>query len=153
MMLVVLDTNVLFSAILSPTGRPAQIHQAWRQKRFELATCIDQIEEIKRASRYPRFSAALQPRRFGILINNLTRAHVWVERLPNLHTARDPEDSFLLNLSEAVQADYLVTGDKHSHMLELGKVGKTTILTVRQFCEHVLQIWAYSLCARRHPDV
>jgi putative PIN family toxin of toxin-antitoxin system len=140
MMLVVLDTNVLFSAILSPTGRPAHIHQAWRQKRFELATCTDQIEEIRKASRYPRFRAALQPHRFGILINNLSPARVWVERLPNLHTAYDPEDSFLLNLSEAVQADYLVTGDKRSRILEMRNIGKTAILTARQFCDQVLQL-------------
>jgi putative PIN family toxin of toxin-antitoxin system len=139
-MLVVLDTNVLFSAILSPSGPPAQIHQAWREKRFELATCIDQINEIRKASRYPRFRAALQPYRFGILINNLSRARVWTQSLPKLHTADDPSDSFLLNLAEAVKAHYLVTGDKQSHLLELRNVGEARILTARQFCDEVLQL-------------
>jgi putative PIN family toxin of toxin-antitoxin system len=139
-MLVVLDTNVLFSAILSPTGPPAQIHQAWRQKRFELATCTDQIEKIRKASRYPRFRSALQPYRFGILINNLNHALVWIQPLPSLYLADDPGDSFLLNLAEAVKAHYLVTGDKRSHILELGKVGETKIMTARQFCNQVLQI-------------
>ncbi|MGB9406757.1 MAG: putative toxin-antitoxin system toxin component, PIN family [Terracidiphilus sp.] len=139
-MLVVLDTNVLFSAILSSTGPPAQIHHAWRQKRFELATCVDQIEEIRKASRYPRFRKALQPYRFGILINNLSHAYVWTRPLPKLHIADDPGDSFLLNLSEAVRAHYLVTGDKRSHILEIGKVGETRIFTARGFCEQILQL-------------
>ncbi len=139
-MLVVLDTNVLFSAILAPSGPSAQIHQAWRQKRFELATCIDQIEEIRKASRYPRFRTALQPHLFGILINNLSRSQVWTRPLPALHAAGDPADSFLLNLSEAVKAHYLVTGDKRAHILELGKVGETKILTPRQFCVQVLHL-------------
>jgi uncharacterized protein len=139
-MLVVLDTNVLLSAVLAPTGPPAQIHQAWRQKRFELATSLDQIEEIRRASRYPRFRAALQPHLFGILINNLSRAQVWTRPLPTLHAAADPTDSFLLNLSEAVKAHYLVTGDKRAHILELGKVGETKILTPRQFCGQVMRL-------------
>jgi putative PIN family toxin of toxin-antitoxin system len=139
-MLVVLDTNVLFSSILSPSGPPAQIHQAWRQKRFELATCIDQIEEIRKASRYPRFRMALQPHLIGILINNLNRATVWTKPLPKLHAADDPSDSFLLNLSEAVKAHYLVTGDKQAHILELGNIGETKILTSRRFCEQVLQL-------------
>jgi hypothetical protein len=139
-MLVVLDTNVLFSAILSPTGPPTQLHQAWRQKRFELATCADQIEEIRKASRYPRFRAALQPYLFGILINNLNRAWVWTQPLPSLHTADDPADSYLLNLAEAVKAHYLVTGDKRSHILELQNVGETRILTARDFCDQVLQL-------------
>jgi hypothetical protein len=139
-MLVVLDTNVLFSAILSSTGSPALIHQSWRGKRFELATCPEQIEGIRRASRYPRFRAALQPQLFGVLINNMTRAHVFAEPLPNLYTAADPTGSFLLNLAAAVEAHYLVTGDKRSGMLSLKKIGGTRILTPRQFCEQVLQL-------------
>jgi putative PIN family toxin of toxin-antitoxin system len=135
-MLVALDTNVLLSAILSPSGPPPSIHQAWRQKRFVLATCTDQIEEIRKASRYPRFRAALQPHRFAILINNLSRACVWTQPLPELHTA----DSFLLNHSEAVKADYLVTGDKRSHMLELKSIGGTSILTARRFFDQILQL-------------
>jgi hypothetical protein len=139
-MLVILDSNVLFSAILAPSGPSALIHQAWRQKRFELATCIEQIEEIRKASRYPRFRAALQPHRFGTLINNLTRATVWMRPVPKLHIADDPGDSFLLNLAEAVKAHYLVTGDKRSHLLDLRNVGGTRILTPRQFCDQVLQL-------------
>ena len=134
-----LDSNVLLSGILAPAGLPAQIFQAWRQKRFELATCVEQIEEIRRASRYPRFRAALQPHRFGILINNLNRAQVWIAALPRIHQADDPADSFLLNLCAAVKAHYLVTGDKRSHMLDRGTVGETRILSVRSFCETVLQ--------------
>jgi uncharacterized protein len=140
LMLVVLDSNVLFSGILAPYGLPARIHQAWRQKRFDLATCTEQIEEIKRSSRYPRFRAALQPYRFGILINNLTRARVWSEPLPRIHAANDPTDSFLLNLSIAVKADYLVTSDKRSKILDLKRIGTTTILTPRRFCEDVLHL-------------
>jgi putative PIN family toxin of toxin-antitoxin system len=139
-MLVILDTNVLFSAILAPSGAPARIHHAWRQKQFELATCIDQIEEIRRASRYHRFRAALQPHRFGTLINNLSHARMWTQPLPNIHTADDPADSFLLNLAEVVKAHYLVTGYKRSHILELNSIGGAKILTARAFCDQVLRL-------------
>jgi putative PIN family toxin of toxin-antitoxin system len=139
-MLVVLDSNVLLSAILSASGPSAKLHEAWRHKRFELATCTEQIEEIRRASRYPRFHAALQPQRFGVLINNLSRAMVWTKPLPNLHSAYDPTDSFLLNLAEVVEAHYLVTGDRRSRILELRKVGGTSVLTLRRFCDEVLQL-------------
>ncbi|MGB6686725.1 MAG: putative toxin-antitoxin system toxin component, PIN family [Terracidiphilus sp.] len=139
-MLVVLDSNVFLSAILSPAGIPAKLHEAWRQKRFELATCTEQIDEIRRASRYPRFRAALQPYRFGILINNLSRARVWSQPLPNLFTANDPGDSFLLNLAKAIEADYLVTSDKRSHILKIKKVGGTRILTPRRLCDDVLHL-------------
>lgn len=37
-MRVVLDTNILFSALISPHGPPHAIYQAWRAARFEVVT-------------------------------------------------------------------------------------------------------------------
>ena len=52
-MLVVLDTNILFSALISPKGAPDAIYRAWRSGRFEVVTSEAQLGEIRRASRYP----------------------------------------------------------------------------------------------------
>jgi hypothetical protein len=139
-MLVVLDSNVLLSGILSPEGAAAQVYRAWREKRFELVTCAEQIEEIRRASRYPRFRAALQPHRFGTLLNNLNRAHLWAGLLPHLHDAEDPTDSYLLNLAAAARAHYLVTGDKRSRILDRKRISETRIYGVREFCAQVLHL-------------
>ncbi len=137
-MLVVLDSNVLLSALISPIGPPGQLYKAWRAKRFILITCRTQIEEIRKASRYPHFRSTLQPHLIGALMNNLTRAQICAEPLPNLHTASDSTVSFLLNLTEVSHANYLVTGDKRSGLLEIRKVGCASILTARQFCEQIL---------------
>ena len=37
-MRVVLDTNILFSALISPHGAPDAIYRAWRASRFEVVT-------------------------------------------------------------------------------------------------------------------
>ena len=37
-MRVVLDTNILFSALISPHGAPDAIYRAWRAARFEVVT-------------------------------------------------------------------------------------------------------------------
>ena len=50
-MRVVLDTNILFSALISPHGAPDSIYRAWRSGRFNLVTSRAQLEEIRRASR------------------------------------------------------------------------------------------------------
>jgi predicted nucleic acid-binding protein len=44
----------------------------------------------------------------------------------------DPTDDFLLAMSEAGKADYLVTGDK-SGLLKLGRHQNTRIVTARHF--------------------
>jgi uncharacterized protein len=137
-MRVILDSNVFFSALISPRGLPAFVIDAWREDRFELVTCTAQIEEIRKASRYPKFRPLFQPHRVGVLINNMRRAHIWLEPLPAVHEAADPTDSFLLNLAAAAKADYLVTGDKRSEILGRKKMGVTRIVAVREFCEKVL---------------
>ncbi len=74
------------------------------------------------------------------MLNRLYAATVWPAPIPQQHVAADPTDTFLLNLAAAAEAHYLVTGDKRSHILALKKVGGTTILTPREFCEQVLQV-------------
>ena len=51
MMRVVLDANVLVSAILSPRGTPAQILHAWRAAQFDLVISDAILAEIGRVFR------------------------------------------------------------------------------------------------------
>lgn len=137
-MLVVLDSNVLFSALISPYGAPHRIYEAWREGRFEVATCREQIEELRRASRYPKFRDILQPHLVGLMLNHLHRAQV-LDNLPSKHEAEDPHDTYLLNLADAVQAQYLITGDKRAGILQRRRIGKTSILTAAEFCRKALR--------------
>jgi uncharacterized protein len=75
-MRVILDSNVLFSALISPHSPPHRVFQAWRQGVFDLVTCKEQIEEIRRASRYQKFKAILQPHEVGLMLNNMKNALV-----------------------------------------------------------------------------
>lgn len=136
-MRVALDTNVLFSALISPHGPPDRIYRAWRATRFELVTSVTQLDELRRASRYPKFKAILQPHRIGTMVNNLQRALV-IEHLPTDIEADDPFDAFLLAMAVAGDADYLVTGDYRAGLLRRGHIGRTRILTPAAFCAEAL---------------
>jgi hypothetical protein len=133
-MLVVLDSNVLLSALISPHGAPHPIYEAWRQRQFELITCTDQLEELRRASRYPKFKGILQPNLVGLMLNNMQRAVVF-DRVPAKHKARDPHDSYLLDLADFAAANYLVTGDKGAGLLERKRIRTARILTATAFCK------------------
>jgi putative PIN family toxin of toxin-antitoxin system len=137
-MIVILDSNLFFSALISPYGSPAKIMDAWAEGRFQLATCTEQIEEIRRASRYPKFHSMFKPHRAGKLLRSL-QASLVVFDFPKLYTTDDPTDNYLLNLAVAAKAHYLVSGDKRSGMLSKPRVGTTRILTAEGFCRTVLR--------------
>lgn len=136
-MIVVLDSNVFLSALLTPAGNSGLIYAAWRKDAFQLATCEQQLDEIRQASRNPKFSHILQPHEVGIMMNNLRRVRV-LTRFPRRHIAFDPTDAFLLDLSAAARAHFLVTGDKRSGLLQERKVENTRIVTPAEFCTLVL---------------
>ena len=136
-MRVVLDTNVLLSALISPHGPPDVIYRAWRAARFEVVTSVAQLDEIRRASRYPKFKAVLQPHRVGTMVNNLQRAVV-LEHLPTGIEADDPNDAFLLAMAVASEAEYLATGDHRAGLLQRGSIGRTRIVTPAAFCAEAL---------------
>jgi putative PIN family toxin of toxin-antitoxin system len=137
-MIVLLDSNIFWSALISPTGAPHLVYTAWIKARFEVLTCPEQIAEIRAASRYPKLRSILQPARIGKMINNLHRATVWDKPIPRKHQASDPSDNYLLDLMDAAQPDYAITGDHRSGLLSHGSLGRTKILTARQFCDQVL---------------
>jgi uncharacterized protein len=132
-MRVVLDSNILLSALLSPHGPPHRIYQAWRRGRFELVTSTIQLDELRRASRYPKFRGILQPHRVGQMLNNLQGATV-LNHLPGGHEAADPLDAWLLALADIARAHYLVTGDKRSGLLAKRRIGIASILSAAEFC-------------------
>ena len=136
-MRVVLDTNVLLSALISPHGAPDVIYRAWRAAKFEVVTSLVQLDEIRRASRYPKFKAILQSHQIGVMINNLQRAIVLDKLTANVE-ADDPNDAFLLAMALAGNTDYLVTGDRRAGLLQRGRFGQTRIVTPRVFCAEVL---------------
>ena len=74
------------------------------------------------------------------MLNHLYGSTVWPEPILRKHQASDPTDSFLLDLMEAAQPDYAVTGDKRSGLLQLETLGRTKILKASAFCAEVLHI-------------
>lgn len=111
-MRLVLDTNVLLTAMMSPSSTSAQILSFWRDRKIAVLTGAEQIEEVARVTRYPKIRARLLPALAGRLVNRLRDVAIVVEKLPALDLSPDPDDNYLLALAEVGQAQFLVTGDK-----------------------------------------
>lgn len=128
-MRVILDTNVVLSALIKVDSKPYKLAQAWLDGRFELVSSAAQLEEITRVSRYPEVRRFIEPAEVGWLVNRIRDRAVLAERLPKVDASTDPGDNFLLAMAEAADSDYLVTGDK-AGLLAIKKHGRTQVVTV-----------------------
>ncbi len=131
-MRLVVDTNILVSALLATTSLPAQLVVLWRAGRFDLLTAAEQLDELMRVTRYPKIRERLAPTLAGRLVNDLRALAVTLDALPVVDVSPDPDDNYLLALAAAGSADFLVTGDKHD-LLGLAVYQGTKIITVREF--------------------
>lgn len=120
-MRVVLDTNTLVSALLSPHGPPRRLLDAARAQVFELcsspvlvAELLDVVSREKFAKRLA--AAGLTP--LGI-VGEIRRLAVMAAPVdvPRV-VADDPDDDHVLACALTAQADLIVSGDKH--LLNLG---------------------------------
>ena len=131
-MRVVLDSNLIISALITGVGVPARVLEAWRRGRFHLVLSEEQLEELRRVTRYERVRPLISSQAAGVLLNEL-RAHAhMLADLPHVDRSPDPADNFLLAMAQAGEADVLVTGDKHD-LLSLKAFQRTRIITARQF--------------------
>jgi putative PIN family toxin of toxin-antitoxin system len=131
-MRVVLDTNVLISALITPTGAADRVYRAWRAGDFDLASCEHQIAEMRRVTRRPAMRDLIKPAEAGRLVNLVRHLAIMIDSLPDVDASPDPWDNFLLATALGARADYLVTGNKGG-LLALARLGRTRIVTVRQF--------------------
>jgi putative PIN family toxin of toxin-antitoxin system len=129
---LVIDTNVLVSALFAERSLPAHVIVLWREGRFDLLSSVEQFDELARVTRYPKIRSRLAPALAGRLINELRDLAMLVSDLPVVTISPDPNDNYLLAMTSAGSADFLVTGDKRQ-LLALGRFGGTSILTVRDF--------------------
>ena len=131
-MRVVLDTNILVSALMIQTGNPATIYRAWQEGQFTLLTCVEHLDELRATLRKPAIAERIKPYKAGALVNEIKKLAENVRGLPRVRRSPDPTDDFLLALSEAGCADYLITGDKSGILLLEDHKG-TRIVSARAF--------------------
>lgn len=135
-MRVILDTNILLSGIISPAGVPAQLLEAWLERRFTLVSHAIQLDELRDVSRRDKIKALVKPAIVGRIVNQIALIAEMPVKLPLVERSRDPRDDFLFALCEAGRADWLITGDK-ADVLALGRHKATRIETASHFAEHL----------------
>lgn len=127
-MRVVLDTNIFISALVSTTGTPAALIDAWLEGAFALVSHQLQLDELREVTRREKVRRLIRPVVAGRLVNQIVLAAEIPKTLLRVERSRDPRDDFLLALCQAGRADRLATGDKHD-LLALDRHEATRIVT------------------------
>lgn len=127
-MRIVLDTNVLVSALLSRDGPPGRLLAAVKRGDVTPVTSEAQLQELHRV--LGRRNAQVRPDEAESLVDGLRAVGVIATDLPDVDDSPDPDDNPILATAIAGGADVIVSGDK-KHMLLLGRVGEIPIVTAR----------------------
>jgi putative PIN family toxin of toxin-antitoxin system len=136
MMRVVLDANVLVSAILSPRGALAQILDAWRAEQFNLVISDAILAEIGQVFRYPKIARRHRwyDEQLQTFLDNLAALAILTPgELPLTVITDDPPDNRYLECAVEGNAAYIVSGDQL--LLRLGSYQGIPIVTPRAFVE------------------
>lgn len=109
---LVLDTNIVLSALLFARGRVAWVRDAWQSGRLRPLVCRETAAELLRVLAYPKFKLSPEEQQ-ELLADFLPYAETVAipASLPDLPRCRDVCDQVFLALAVAARADALVTGD------------------------------------------
>lgn len=133
---VVVDANILVSALIVKRGNPNRLVRAWQQGTMHLITAPLLIVEVDRTLHRPRIRQkyAITEEEVRELVGALQAAEEVQpqEELPLV--PRDVKDTPLLAVALGGHADYLVTGDEDLLVLAGDPaLGGLQIVTVRDF--------------------
>lgn len=130
---VVLDTNIVVSALVFSGGNMARIRELWTEGRILPLVCRASAHELVAALTYPKFAldnddiqtmlAAYLPFTEAVTVPN--------DAIVDVPTCRDSGDQMFLRLAAVGRARALVTGDRA--LLELAPRAPFAIETATQF--------------------
>lgn len=109
-MKIVLDTNVLISALLTPHGPAAQILDLITQQKVSLLFDERILEEYREVLQRPKFG--FEEALTGELVLFLENIGEFVHATPLLVSLPDPADQMFVEIARDGSADALITGNR-----------------------------------------
>lgn len=134
---VVVDTNLIVSALIVPRGQPHEIMQALRRGAFQLLLTDSLYAEYDEVLNRPKFALkySLTPSQIGAFLFLVRTLGLRVEPRESLPVqVRDPKDDMVLAAALGGGADYVVSGDQDLLVLDgVPELGALRIITARAF--------------------
>lgn len=119
---VVIDANVIVSAILSPAGSPAKILKHLQGGKIQILVSYPILSAYITALTYPHLQKrhGLSKKQVSAKIFHLAKIGKLVNPKERLEIImEDPADNKYLELAVEGEADWIVSGDKHLKELKI----------------------------------
>jgi putative PIN family toxin of toxin-antitoxin system len=135
---IVVDTNVLVSAVIGPRSTPAKVLELWRQRAFKLVVSRSTINELTDVLNRPKILVrySLDADQNARFVADLRESALVAAdtRLTGI-VPNDPRDDHVISAAVEAGADCIVTGDRH--LLALGSYEGIPILTPAEFVDEL----------------
>ena len=131
MLRVVLDTNVLISALIGE-GNEYEFVKKCVQGKFVLVTSPEILDEFKEVALRPRLGIAAED--VADFIGSLVEVSEVVLPTEKVSFARDPNDEKILEAAVEAKSDYIVSGDKD--LLSLRSFRSIMIVTAAELLQN-----------------
>jgi putative PIN family toxin of toxin-antitoxin system len=136
---VVLDTNVLISAIISSKSSPARILDLWREGVFELAFSEETLQELIDVLSRPKLLriTGINKDQLDRLVSYLRLSSIVIDCPEDIKISiEDPDDTKFITCAVQAGAKYIVSGDHH--LLDLKEIEGIAIVTPSDFLRKFL---------------
>jgi putative PIN family toxin of toxin-antitoxin system len=130
MIRVVIDTNILVSALLKPQGIPAAVVMLALSRMVQPSLSEEIFAEYDEVLRRPRFNLPADNIEGSLL--SIRRLSHWVKPSVPVKECADPDDNMFLECALAAEADYLVTGNLRHFP---GRWKKKKVIRARELME------------------
>ena len=139
MIRVVLDTNVVISALIKPGSIPESVFEiTLSHPRVQLCLSKDIVGEYKTVLSYGKFKKYLHKDNIAQALRAIRQSALLIEsRKADIPKLADPDDEKFLACAVTARAAYLITGNtKHFPQLSFER---TRIITPREFYDTMFE--------------
>ncbi|WP_392533129.1 putative toxin-antitoxin system toxin component, PIN family [Nostoc sp. C117] len=132
--LIVIDTNVLLSAALSPNGTARKALDKL-YKEFKIAQSDETYQELNTRIYKPKFDKYISDEDRQDFLGIVKKYSQFIEIKSQINICRDPGDNKFLELAKDANAEFLITGDQDLLSLNILAEYQNKIITPRDFLD------------------
>ena len=132
--LIVIDTNVLLSATLSPNGTARKaLDKVYKE--FKIAQSDKTYQELNTRIYKRKFDKYISDQDRQDFLDIVKKYSQFIEIKSQINTCRDPDDNKFLELAKDAKAEFLITGDQDLLSLKTLAEYQNQMITPRDFLD------------------